>query len=273
MRVGVIDLGTNSARLFIYDISSKGTPRKRHRQKIAIRLGENLFAGGKFDPKAFQRAVAAFDDFKKTIDTFAPDEVRAVATSAMREAADREDLIAVIAERTGIKIQVISGAEEARLIALGITTFVDLPNLPLILLDLGGGSAEVTLCTGKIVHSGASLPLGAARGQQLYLQTQPPKDGGIEALRAAVRKELAKSFSKLPWPKADLAIGSSGSLRSFSEWHHRVAWGRIFPRSFLQEQIETVKNYSREQIAALPGIEVKRADLMLAAAVVLPCRE
>ena len=265
MRVAIIDLGTNSVRLFVYELMNSGQFRELYHKKIMVRLGDNLFATGFLDQEAVQRTLIAFKELAASIAKFKVEQVQAVGTSAMREAKDSSDIIKSIFDQTGIKLSVISGDREAALIANGILANSKLPSGPVALVDIGGGSTEVTLTDNGEILSSVSLPIGAARGQQMFLKTVPPQVGGESALREKVNDLLIPRVGH----RAELVIGSSGSIRAIGELYQRRKSRHTFPRSFLKQMIAELMPLKRDQIAKIKGIKEKRADLILSAIVVL----
>ena len=120
MRIGIIDLGTNSVRFDIHSVAPQGEAHLLHREKLMIRLGEGVFLNGQLDPQAVLRGVHAFMSFKNTAERFQVVKIVAFATSALREAKDAQQFVDKIRQKTQIEIRIISGEEEAKLIALGI---------------------------------------------------------------------------------------------------------------------------------------------------------
>src|SRR5690349_20184162 len=147
MRIAIIDLGTNSVRFDIHQLGpKKGSVRQLHREKIMVRLGQGVFLNGKLDRSAIQRTLHAFTRFKKSAAQFKAAKTIAFGTSALRESSDGEKFLKLVHERTGIQIRVISGSEEAQLIALGILSNEKTPKGKYALVDIGGGSTEISIC-------------------------------------------------------------------------------------------------------------------------------
>ena len=215
MNIGIIDLGTNSARLFIYTIDSNGKIHRSFKLKRMVRLGDGVFTTGKLDDDAVKRTVDAFAEFSSELQAFSVQSTRAVGTSALRVAEDSKRLVNAIHDRFGISIEVISATREAELIARGIMENEVLPEGNLILIDIGGGSTEVILCTARNVVQAVSLAMGAARGQQQYLKRVPVISPEAEAeMRQALRQELAKYYPEPTRYSVRSAFGSSGSIRA-----------------------------------------------------------
>lgn len=271
-RYALIDLGTNSARLFVYDVNGRDTPKKQFQTKEMVRLGDNLFLTGQLDPNAYRRTVKAFKRFRKILQEFLPDSIVAVATSAMRSAKDSDRLRKSIFKKTGIALQIITGQEEAELIAEGLLDHLSLDEDRSLFIDIGGGSTELSLAKEGILTGCCSLDIGAARFQQLYLVTVPPKtnQAGEKKMRKEIRHHLDQQPDFLKKPPCTRAVGTSGSIR---------ALGRLmdpsdkteasFTRQQLHALIERLRPMTREEMLEVPRLDPKRIDLILSAAIIL----
>ena len=150
MRLAIIDLGTNSVRFDVHELTAERKTTLLHREKLMIRLGEGVFSTRKLNPRASKRALQAFMRFKSLASALRVQKVIAFATSALREAQDAEKLIHQIRNRTGIDIRIISADEEAKLIATGILANEPLPKGIFALVDIGGGSTEISVLDGDL---------------------------------------------------------------------------------------------------------------------------
>lgn len=269
MRFGIVDLGTNSIRLFIFECLKKRC-ELLVREKMMVRLGDGVYDSGKLNADAMQRTLKAFSHFHDLLDDYGVDKIRCVATSALRVASNSKKFKRKVYAKTGFEIEVISPEEEAELIALGVTSHVDLPDKKVVLIDMGGGSTEVSLCKGSKALISRSIPIGAARGQQLFLKTVPPAKGGEAALREHVDELLAEIFFDPPFKSARLAIGSSGSIRAFSRiYEFNTCHARVFTRRFLRDATIDLSQYTRKQLQTVPGLEARRIDLITSAGIIL----
>src|SRR5579885_2624154 len=161
MRLGVIDLGTNSVRFDVHQIGSDGELTRLHREQLMIRLGQGALLSKKLDREAIGRTLDAFSRFKRVATHLKTEKIIAFGTSALREVSDRDQLIELIRRSTGISLRVITGAEEAQLIALGVLSNENLPPGRIALVDIGGGSTEISICRGRKVLHSHSFNLGA----------------------------------------------------------------------------------------------------------------
>lgn len=267
MRIAIIDLGTNSVRFDIHQLGpKKGAVRQLHREKIMVRLGQGVFLNGKLDRSAIQRTLHAFTRFKKSAAQFKAGKIIAFGTSALRECSDGERFLKLIYERTGIQIRVISGAEEAQLIALGVLSNEKSSKGKFALVDIGGGSTEISVCRGKTVLHGWSFPLGTARLQQVFLKKSPPAATSIQELRDFIRATLSNVILREHWPKVERVIGSSGTIRALAKILEGSEWEE-FHRDDLSELIEEMSSMTTTELLGINGIESKRVDMILAGAI------
>jgi exopolyphosphatase/guanosine-5'-triphosphate,3'-diphosphate pyrophosphatase len=267
--LSLIDLGTNSIRLDLVALR-RGQARRLHREKRMVRLGDGLFAGGRLNRAALERVEAALADFAALHRAAGVRRVLAVATAALREAPEAPRLVEAWKERFGIAFRVISGLEEAALIARGVLAQEAPPSGPYALIDIGGGSTELSLCRGSTVLESVSLPLGASRLQQTCLQTLPPVPGGVEALRAACRRPLENLRDAGRWPRVREFIGSGGSIRALRKLARAAeAKAQPFTLHFLTELNRRLIRLDRVGLLHVPGMDPKRVDLLVAGSLLL----
>ena len=276
MKVAIIDLGTNSLRLDVYELSAAGhAVRRIYRNKVMVRLGDGVFETSELLPEAKQRTLQALLDFKHLIEAEGVDRVVGFATSAMRQAKNSKAFVRQIKKLTGFNMEVIDGKTEAEFIAKGILSNEVLPASLVALIDIGGGSTEVSICHKKSVIDSFSFDLGANRLQQMFLHTVPPQklpsgESPVEALRAYVNEQVAPLVQKKNWPSIEVVIGSSGTIRAIAKIIRKKDVPiDPFKRSSLATLIEEMLPMSREQLLLLPGLEAKRVDLILAGCVLL----
>ena len=240
MRVAIIDLGTNSVRFDVHQIGLTGGAKNQvqqlHREKLMVRLGQGVFLDGKLDKEAMRRTLQAFMSFDRTAKELQVNKVIAFATSALREASDGDKLLNSIRARTGIDVRVISGTEEARLIALGVISHEKIPKGRYGLIDIGGGSTEISLCSASKVHHSESFPLGTARLQQVFLKSSPPKDQ--EQLRRYIKSVLLAKMISEGWPKVDRLMGSSGTIRALAKIVKKTGGGKTIDRGDLKKLVK-----------------------------------
>lgn len=270
MRLALIDLGTNAVRFDVHELSPAQPPRRLHRERLMVRLGEGVFAGGVLAPAAMQRTLAAFESFGRTCRDLRVDKITAFGTSALREASNSEKLIALLHKRAGIDVRVISGGEEARLISQGILKNERPPKQPFAIVDVGGGSVEIILCRDRRAVRSVSLDLGVSRLQQTFLKTVPPPAERLKDLRRHVRSALKAAAPRGGWPTAEEIIGSGGSIRALARIHEEMgSGGERFNEKDLDHMAETLAPLPLARLLKVPGMEPKRAEFITAGAVLM----
>lgn len=287
MRIGIVDLGTNSVRLAIYQITEKGRALCIYKKKLMLRPGQGVFMTGRLKPATIRAITQAFQKFARRATVTGVESVLAVGTSALREAKNSRELIQKIERKSGISVKVISGRREAQLIALGIMESEAIPKSGYALFDIGGGSTEVSLCRGQKRLRSMSLPLGALRLQQLYLPegaATPLLDriGAVIKIRQHVQEEL-KAHLGSKYRRIDKAIGSSGTIRAVArlidrtharkEWRNRRRPSKKprlgFNRGQLKDLVEKLISLNKTELARVPGMERRRLDIILSGSVLL----
>ncbi|NYF81299.1 Ppx/GppA phosphatase family protein [Granulicella arctica] len=211
-----IDIGSNSCRLKIASLQMHRL-KTLHEDREVTRLGESVFQTGVISPEAMASTIAALKRFHKAVQLHVVDKVRVVATSAMRDARNAAAFTEWVKSATGWNVEVISGLEEGRLIHLGVVTHEVGARGKCMLIDLGGGSCEVTISDGGLVKGMVSLPLGAVRLQQ-FLQNDPPAKDDVVRLKQYIDRELKRAEKKLGvHHRIGLVIATSGTAAALAE--------------------------------------------------------
>ncbi len=273
-RLAIIDLGTNSIRFDVYRINNKRVARL-YRGKRMIRLGDGVFKTGALTPEAMARAMRAFQTIRRQLRELRVDQVVAFGTSALRSAKNSREFLDEVRRKTAISIRIISGQEEGRLIARGIMANITTPKGVYAMVDIGGGSTEISLASGKRLMSCQSFPLGANRLQQVYLKTMPPthKRGEwnpILALRQHLKDTLHPVAQSCEKNAVKTLIGSSGTIRTIGRILKKLGRSnKPVYRADLSAIISEMQTMTRRQLLKLPGLELKRVDLILPGAILL----
>lgn len=221
--VGAIDCGTNSIRLLVARPSADGPGlTDEHREMRIVRLGEGVDATGRFTAGAIDRTRAALADYVDVMRSHGVDRVRMVATSATRDAANRDDFFAMTAGLLGdvvpgARAEVISGDEEARLSFRGAVGELDSATGPFVVTDLGGGSTEVVVGDATDGVSAAySADIGCVRVTERVLHSDPPTADEIDAARDFIRARLDVAFDAVPVDGARTWVGVAGTMTTFA---------------------------------------------------------
>jgi exopolyphosphatase/guanosine-5'-triphosphate,3'-diphosphate pyrophosphatase len=274
-KIAVIDIGSNSVRLQISEIQERKRFRILLEEKDTIRLGEEVFEKGYFGPNSVRKAIQTLKKYKTIIDQQEIEHLRCVATAGFREAANQEELIHLIFQETGIRVDVISGKEEARLIALGVFSNFDLQDKNALIVDIGGGSAELIAGNAKKIHDIKSLSLGCTRLTKFFLKSSPVRQYELSMLEKhldAVFNKMKKIVDKTP---VNVIIGTGGSLNNITQIIYRIFQKNDngMTREVSLKQVsdlnrEVAKRNYKERLL-LPGLEKRRVDIVLAAGKVI----
>ncbi len=282
-----VDIGSNSCRLKIASVVRHGL-KTLHEDREVTRLGESVFQTGMISPEAMAETVKALKRFHKAVQAHVVDKVRVVATSAMRDARNAEAFREWVRSSTGWDVEVISGLEEGRLIHLGVVTHEPGAKGKVMLIDLGGGSCEVTVSDGGRVKEMVSLPLGAVRLQQEFLQQDPPAKEDVGRLKQYIERELKRADKKIGRPVVQVVIATSGTAAALAEASAAVELklplkkpgAKAMPKHFVRvKALEATTEQTRkladkllkltnEQRAAVPGIGPKRSEIIVGGALV-----
>ena len=209
MRVGVIDCGTNSIRLLIADIAD-GKFREIHRDMKIVRLGQGVDQTGQFNPEAIGRTLGAVDIFGEQLRTCGAERVRFCATSATRDASNRDLFLEGANDRLGIYPEVISGDEEAALSFQGATRAAPSEEAPYLVVDIGGGSTEFVFGREK-VEKAKSVNIGCVRMSERHFQSDPPSAAEIAAATKDIRAAIAEAAALVPITSARTLIAVAGT--------------------------------------------------------------
>lgn len=225
--VAAIDCGTNSIRLLIAD-RIDGRLRDLHREMRIVRLGEGVDATGQFSPDALARTRAALVDYAVLLRGHGVRKLRMVATSATRDAANREEFFAMTAAVLGSVVpgaiaEVITGSEEAELSFNGAVGELDSAAAPFVVVDLGGGSTEVVLGNSGGVQASYSADIGCVRMTERCLHSDPPTAAEIAEAREVVRQRLAEALRVVPVAQAKIWVGVAGTFTTIAALAHGLA--------------------------------------------------
>ena len=215
-RVGAVDLGTNSTRLLVADVED-GRVRELERCTEVTRLGDGVDASGRLSPEAMERVYEVLARYREIIDGCEADRLDAVATSAVRDAANSDDFRAALHERFGIDARTLTGEEEATLTFLGATSAHGERRVPTLVVDVGGGSTEfVTGTAGAEPSFHASTRAGSVRQTERHLRSDPPGKEELRALRREVRAIIDGSIPARVRARVEAAIAVAGTPTSLA---------------------------------------------------------
>lgn len=277
MRVGAIDCGTNSIRLLIADVQGAGPLRDVVRQMRIVRLGEGVDRTGEFSPAALERTFAAVDEYAELLRQSPVERLRFVATSASRDANNRQAFVDGVRERLGVEPQVISGAEEAELSFLGALRGLPpgLLEAPVLVVDIGGGSTEFVLGSDHPKHR-VSVNIGCVRMTERHLFDDPPTAEQIRAVEDDLALALSRAHAQVPFEMARTLVGVAGTVTTVAamamgldRYDPVVLHGSRTSLVEVEAVTEALLRMTRAQRAALPFMHPGRVDVIGGGAMVL----
>ena len=278
--VAAIDCGTNSIRLLIAD-RVDGRLHDVHREMRIVRLGQGVDATGEFAPDALERTRLALLDYAELLQRHNVTKVRMVATSATRDAANRDDFFTMTAEILGAVVpgaiaEVITGSEEAALSFAGAVGELDAAAGPFVVVDLGGGSTEVVLGDSAGVVASYSADIGCVRMTERCLHSDPPTAAEVADAREVVRERLGEALQVVPVERARTWVGLAGTFTTLSALAHRMpaydSEAIHLSRVGLPELLEVCEELivmPRAQRAALGPMHEGRVDVIGGGAIVV----
>lgn len=274
-RVAAIDVGTNSIRMAIAETDPAVGFRIIEDVKETTRLGSGVFASGKLKVGAVKRSLTALERMRKVAENYHVDSLQAVATSAIREAANGSDFVKLIRRRVGIPIEVIQPHREARLAFAGVARDFDLADHRVAVVDTGGGSTEVIFATDGVIDAIRPVPLGAVRLTEGFGDPAEPGQYRFQEMRKRIEKVLRKSIRRLPY-RPDFIVGAGGTFTSLARVALREGEtdkGGRFPfavrgcelrHKAVSRVLGELRRMSLAERSRIPGLSVKRAEIIVA---------
>ena len=269
-RIAAIDIGSNSIRQLIADVSPDGNIKVVDEMKDAPRLGAGLADSGALSEEAMSRAIEALGRMALLARRARATRVEAVATSAVRDASNGALFLARVKRTTGLPVKLLSGEEEARLGFLSATAHFDLAVGRTVVMDIGGGSLELALSASGVVDRLLSFPLGTVRLTERWLG-MTPRRADIAALRKEIRRQLKSNWRAREWRGAQV-IGSGGTFTNLAGMilarqgmlTARTVHATRVERLDLEHLIDTLGAMSPGERLKVPGLNRERADIILA---------
>ncbi|MDO9379329.1 MAG: Ppx/GppA phosphatase family protein [Nocardioidaceae bacterium] len=275
MRLGVLDIGSNTGHLLVVDAYRGAPPLPAFAHKEPLRLAEHLDASGAVDATGVSRLVTFVQEAGRVAEDKGCAEVVAFATSAVRDATNADDVLRRVREESGVEIEVLPGADEARLTFLAVRRWFGWSSGRLGVFDIGGGSLEIATGSDESPDVEQSLPLGAGRLTREWFGNGGDVEEQVRGLRRHVRTQIANDAGAMMRGGGfDHAVATSKTFRSLARLCGAPpsSEGSYVRRSLkaesLRECLQTLPGLSVEQIAELPGVSPNRAHQLVAGAVV-----
>jgi exopolyphosphatase/guanosine-5'-triphosphate,3'-diphosphate pyrophosphatase len=267
-----VDIGSNSVRLKISRLVARRLV-EIHEDREVTRLGESVFQNGFLSPEAIALTVKVLRRFHRAAQRAGADSVRVVATSALRDARNSRAFLEWVRSATGWYVEIISGLEEARLIHLGLTSSLRVNSSSSLMIDLGGGSCELTVSKKGHIQETVSLPLGAVRLTNDFLHHDPPRKPEMRQLRGLVNREIGRTAERITKARPKIVIATSGTAEALATVCHslyRTKSQRSMTVTHAQMRriAKMLSRLSLEERRKIPGIGLRRAEIIIAGAAV-----
>jgi exopolyphosphatase/guanosine-5'-triphosphate,3'-diphosphate pyrophosphatase len=275
LRIAAIDIGSNSIRQIVADVTPDGKIHVVDEMKAMPRLGRGVDATGRLADDSMEAALSALARMAMLARRMGADRIEAVATSAVRDAANGGAFLERVREETGLRVRLLTGEEEARLSFRSALAHFELGAGRTVVMDIGGGSLELVLAADGLVDRLASFPFGAVRATEQFLAALPrggPRvDAALKQLRRAVRWALRDELPTKEWRGARV-IGSGGTFTNLAGLLHarsglqvaRSRHGTVVARPELTRTLDQLASLTPEERAAVPGLNPARADIIVA---------
>jgi exopolyphosphatase / guanosine-5'-triphosphate,3'-diphosphate pyrophosphatase len=277
MRLAAIDIGTNSLHMIVVQVQADLSLEVIDREKQMVRLGAGGLDGRALTPEAMNLALQVLSKFSRLAQSHQVDHIIAGATSAVREAENGGEFLQAIVNQTGVRARIISGTEEARLIHLAAAYGLGLSGEVAVVVDIGGGSVEVTRGTGPAIDLGRSFKVGVIRLTERFVKSDPISSRDERKLVRHIEGELGAHLQKIVRAGFDRVVGTSGTILSLgaiaASDGGRVPTGGVRNRRVSAKQLRRVRkeltSISLEKRLQVPGLDPRRADLAVAGAILL----
>jgi exopolyphosphatase / guanosine-5'-triphosphate,3'-diphosphate pyrophosphatase len=273
-RVAVVDVGSNSTRLLVADVAG-GRVAEVERRSTVTRLGRGVDLSGQLSDEAIEAACGAIGEYVGLCREHGVEAVAAIATSAVRDAANGDAFVAELRERFGLSAQMLDGEEEARRTYRG-ATFERPPAEPTLVIDIGGGSTEMIVGSGERIAFHDSLQAGVVRHTERHFSGDPPTAAEMEALAGDVRGLIAVALGDYgeAWPSAGIAVaGTPASLAAvdlgLEPYDPSRVHGHLLPLPTIQRLLSRFASAPLAERAAIPGLHPDRAPTIIAGCVIL----
>jgi exopolyphosphatase/guanosine-5'-triphosphate,3'-diphosphate pyrophosphatase len=276
MRIAVIDLGTNTCRLFLANVRGGTAVEEVARETTVVRLGQGVDGAQRLHPDAITRTVECLRGYAPLIERFDPAQRLLIATSVLRDAEDGGAVLGQIRREFGLPTRVLSGTEEAVLSFRGGTLGLDARGDPVVLIDIGGGSTEFACgVPGATPYHVASVDIGAVRLTERYLAHDPPLAPELDALRTFVAAAIARDVPYSIRRSAVAAIGVAGTFTTLvahklelRRYSSELVHGHVLSVLDLETAEARFAGMTSAQRGRLPGIQPGREDVILAGTVI-----
>jgi exopolyphosphatase/guanosine-5'-triphosphate,3'-diphosphate pyrophosphatase len=265
-----IDIGSNTVRLLVMEADDAGSFKEVDSERVICRLGEGINSEKRLLPHRMDLTLEVLQRFRNQCRKYGDIPIRVVATSAVREASNREDFIHLARDRAGLDVEVISWEEEARLTVEGV--FWKLPSSgKTLIFDIGGGSTEFIFSQDKQVLASAGTSLGVVRLTEQFISQHPVDAREYQNLKNHIREQLDRVLFRLGEPSPEKLIGTAGTVTTLAAMDRNIfpydpekIHGLVLPLDNIQRLFEDLKSKTLDQRLEIPSLERGREDLIIA---------
>ncbi|HXT46589.1 MAG TPA: Ppx/GppA phosphatase family protein [Pseudonocardiaceae bacterium] len=275
MRLGVLDVGSNTVHLLVMDAHHGAQPLPQTSEKSVLRLAEQMDSRGKITREGADHLVRTVRDAVASASAMGCEDVMAFATSAVRDASNVTAVLNRVHDETGVMLEVLSGEEEAILTFLAVRRWCGWSAGRLLMVDIGGGSLEIAVGLDEEPDVAVSLPLGAGRLTRTWLTNDPPRRRELESLREHIDEQLVEPIRKLRETGVpDRVVGTSKTIRSLARLSGAAPSSagprvrRTLTAAGLRQVIAFISRMSADDLAELEGVSASRAHQLVAGALV-----
>jgi exopolyphosphatase/guanosine-5'-triphosphate,3'-diphosphate pyrophosphatase len=270
----VVDVGSNSTRLLVADVAG-GRVREVERRNRVTRLGRGVDLSGRLSAEAIEAACEAIADYVALYQEAGAERVAAIATSAVRDAANGSAFVAELRERFALSARILDGEEEAQLTYMGATS-AHPPAEPTLVIDIGGGSTELVVGGGEEIAFHASLQAGVVRHTERHIASDPPTAAELEALAADARRLIEAAVDERPEAAARAGIAVAGTPTSLAAAEMKLepydperVHGHVLSLASIQRMLSRLASASLAERVEIPGLHPDRAPTIVAGVVIL----
>jgi exopolyphosphatase/guanosine-5'-triphosphate,3'-diphosphate pyrophosphatase len=270
--LAAVDIGSNSVRLKIARLTGHRL-QAIHEDREVTRLGDWVFRSGILSPDAMAETVKVLRRFHRAVQEAGTDSVRVVGTSALRDARNSQAFLEWVRSATGWTMEIISGLEEARLIHLGLISSLRVNASPVLMIDLGGGSCELTISSKGHIRDTVSLPLGAVRLTTEFFHHDPPRKPELRRLRGFIEREIGRIADRVSRARPKVVIATSGTAASLAAVCHGLYKTKgpraaVVSRAQMRRVAKMLARLPIDERKKLSGVGPRRAEIIAAGAAV-----
>jgi len=275
-RLAGIDIGTLTCRLLIAGLPANGPLKELHSERRILRLGEGVDQSKRLKPEAMDRVARCLQEWGRVVDGYDVEAQTAVATSAVRDAENRQQFVDRVKSETGLDIEILTGEEEAKRTMLGIRSGLPQGVPDVLALDIGGGSTEFILAQQGQPPVVRSIDIGVVRLSERLLHHDPPTREEVELARVWIRRETNEALAAMPRSSGSTFVGTAGTITSLAAMAQQLPVyepARIHNYRLALETIADLEQQllhrSKAARVGMPGLEKDREDVIASGAIIL----